>query len=76
MTKNEMERAQDIESRLYQLRTALSQISRRNLFDIDSGGCSRIPDSFLAELETECKSYAMSKVNEEIARLEAEFKAL
>lgn len=73
-----MERGQQIQDDLRDYKRALSQISRANVFSIETGsGCvGRVGDSFLAEVETEIKTRATLKINQRIAVLEKEFKAL
>lgn len=73
-----MEHGQQIQYDLSDLKRALSQISRANIFTIDtSPGCSgRYGDPFLAELETELKTRGTDKINQRIAALEKEFKSL
>lgn len=76
MTEQQLEKGQEIRRDISTLQSSLADISRSKIFSIDSSSCTftgKMADPFLAQLETDVKSMATSKIVSEIQKLEDEF---
>ena len=76
MTKNQLEKGQQIQEDLTILKSTLSEISRIRFFNSDEGCCRRIGDPFLSELHTKVQSFVVQEVNAKISTLQKEFDSL
>lgn len=76
MTKNQLEKGQQIQEDLAMLKTALSEVNRVRFFTTDEGCCRRSGDPFLSELHTKVQSLVVNEVNAKIAELQKEFDSM
>lgn len=78
MTKQGLERGQDIQMAIRDLRYALGILNKDNFFKIESSSCgmSTQADPFLAQLHIKLKTEGVEAITKEIARLEKEFTSL
>ena len=76
MTEQQLEKGQEIRRDISTLQSSLADISRAKIFSVDSSSCTfagKRADPFLAQLETDVKSMATSRIVSEIQKLEDEF---
>lgn len=78
MTKQALERGNDIQMEIRELKNALSVLNKDNFFKIEYSRCgiNSGADPFLSQLHIELKSVGVDKITKEIDKLEEEFLSL
>ena len=81
MTKNDLEKGQEINNTIHDLQGALAELNDARIFQCNDKSCgspyrTRIGDTFLSELHIHLKNIGVQKITGKIKDLEKEFKSL